>query len=106
MSDTVPPSGIPCVNCGERCAPEKLSLFHGVGVCGDCYKVAELIVKRGQHELSTLMVMLQEMVRTSLVEGNLRLARGTEPPSKAEILGMIVTMKEAHERRKVHRNDR
>lgn len=103
---TVPTAGIPCLNCGEKCEADKLKLFQGVGVCEDCYTVADLILRRGRHELELLMTMMQELVRTSLVEGNLHLPRGSEPPSKAEVLGMIITMKEAHERRGMNRNGR
>jgi hypothetical protein len=63
-------------------------------------------MERGQAELRTLMGLMKETIRTALVEGSLRLPRGSEAPSKAEVLGMIVTMKEAHERRKINRHVR
>ena len=94
-----------CMNCGKQLDQQTLELFAGVGVCPECKELAEHIMARGQAELRTLMTLMKEVVRTSLIEGSLRFPVGKETPaSKSEVLGMIVTMKEAHERRKVGRN--
>ena len=106
MNDTLPVEGIPCLNCGKKLKQDEIRLFAGVGVCEDCETVATLIMDRGQAELRALTAVMKECIRTSLVEGSLHLPRGKEPPTKAEVLGMIITMKEAHERRRLARNDR
>lgn len=94
-----------CVNCGECIEQGELKLFAGVGVCPECHQVAELIMQRGQTELRNLTALMKEVVRTSLVEGTLSLPREVAAPAdRMEVLGMIITMKEAHRRREANRN--
>lgn len=104
MSDTVPTNGLSCLNCGRRVGQQDIKLFAGVGVCPECHELAATIMRRGQAELRSLMQLMQEAIRTALVEGTLKLPRGSEAPSKAEVLGMIITMKEAHDRRRANRH--
>jgi hypothetical protein len=58
-----------CVNCREH---EAVSTFQGVLVCANCFKIARHAVERAKKELAQLMVVYLDMVRISLVKGDLR----------------------------------
>jgi len=62
-----------CINCKKDVEPEEGKLFAQVFVCPDCFKVAETIHRRAKKELEQYMMLLEEMIRTSLIAGSLSL---------------------------------
>jgi hypothetical protein len=90
-----------CVCCKKEIDSDDLKVFSSVGVCPDCYEVADMVMKRGVLELKRLMTLMEEAVRVSLIEGRLSLHNDHKTsPSKKQVLSTVVTLVEALDRRK------
>lgn len=97
------PEVIRCMNC-QAAIGENAKSYLGAVVCPECFELASLVHNRGRKELSALLAVLNEAIRAALVEGSLRLDRGTDPPNRRQVLEMIVQMEEANARRRANRD--
>lgn len=82
--------GLHCLNCGEEVAPDKGKLFVQVFVCPSCNSLLEQYRIRIQQELRAALAMLEDAIRTGLVQKKLRIAAlPKEDLNKQEILGEL-----------------
>jgi len=59
-----------CLNCG--CEIGQQFTFQGVVICGDCYKMVSHFIQRAKSELNLLFLTYTDMLRVSLIRGQLR----------------------------------
>lgn len=86
---------MPCVNCKQPVEPQDAKFFHSVFICGTCHTMAERLYSRASQELKNLLLMLQESIRISLIEGRLQFREGIDMGlSKKEVLEAIVQLQE------------
>ena len=83
---------LPCVNCKREIPEDQARVIFEVLVCPDCYKVADLLYSRGKTELHNYLVLLKDMIRTSLIAGALQLKRKDE--SDPDVIQRLVQMRE------------
>lgn len=59
-----------CINCG--CEIGQQFTFQGVVICGDCYKIVSHFIQRAKTEMKLLYLTYTDMLRVSLIRGQLR----------------------------------
>lgn len=75
-----------CVNCKKEMTSEQTKMFAEVLVCDDCLIVAERVYERGHKELRMMLVVLKEMIRASLIKGELQFTQPQGAPAASEDL--------------------
>jgi hypothetical protein len=83
---------LPCVNCKREIPEDQVKVIFEVLVCPDCYRVAEILYNRAKVELNNYLVLLKDMIRTSLIAGALQLKKADE--SEPDVLQRLVHLRE------------
>lgn len=63
--------GIPCMSCKCDVASHEGKFFVETYVCPKCYQIAERLYEQGQAELRQLLVVLKEVIRAAILQGNI-----------------------------------
>jgi hypothetical protein len=61
-----------CVNCKHEVSQGDAKLFAEVFVCGECFRIAESLMSRGERELRMLLTVLKESIRLNIIRGELQ----------------------------------
>lgn len=84
---------LPCVNCHKDVESDQAKMFAEVLVCPDCYIIAERLFERGNKELRMMLTVLKEMIRLTLIRGELQfLQQQSEENSSEEVMKRFARM--------------
>lgn len=87
-----------CLNCG--CEIGQQFTFQGVVICGDCFKMVSHFLQRAQTEMKLLFLTYTDMLRVSLIRGQLRPPKlpdkGMSMPRAEFLKAMVRQMAEIH----------
>lgn len=84
---------LPCVNCHKEVASDQAKMFAEVLVCPECYVIAERLFERGNKELRMMLTVLKEMIRLTLIKGELQfLQQQSEENHSEEVMKRFARM--------------